>query len=343
MSSIGSYVPSFLVLLVLSSSVVGQEGDPIPGARRRRIEVVSSLDGTRQPSYVILPPGLLSASKPVPLLVALHSWSFGVEQRYSELERAALGRGWIYLFPDFRGVNDHPDACGSQKAQQDILDVVQWARETYNVDEERVYLTGFSGGGQMTMLMVGRYPEVWSAASAWVGISDLGSWYRLHARTKYGGMARRICGGALGDSPQVDEQYQRRSPVSFLHHAVEVPLDIAVGIHDGHRGPVPVRHSLDAFNVVAKAQGGELISDRHIAQLNRRNADLRGALPSDLVVDRAYGRKIHLRRQCGKARVTAFEGDHEILGGGAVDWLSRQRRKSLSPKGRVGRKALVKE
>ena len=131
--------------------------------------------------------------------------------------------------------------------------------------------------------------------------------------------------------------------MSFLHHAGEVPLDIAVGIHDGHRGPVPVRHSLDAFNVVAKAQGGELISDRHIAQLNRRTADLRGALPSDLVVDRAYGRKIHLRRQCGKARVTAFEGDHEILGGAAVEWLSRQRRKSLSPKGRVGRKALVKE
>jgi acetyl esterase/lipase len=42
---------------------------------------------------------------------------------------------------------------------QDILDAVAWARDSYPVDPQRVYLTGASGGGHMTLLMVRRVLE----------------------------------------------------------------------------------------------------------------------------------------------------------------------------------------
>jgi poly(3-hydroxybutyrate) depolymerase len=239
------------------------------------------------------------------------------------LEKMAEERGWIYLFPHFRGANRHPDACGSEKAQQDILDAVDWANERYPVDTRRIYLTGASGGGHMTMLMAGRHPNVWAAASAWVGISDLAAWHGRHAGDGYGRMLRASCGGAPGDSPEVDEQYRQRSPLTHIHRAAGLPLDIAAGVHDGHSGSVPVRHSLDAFNAIAKAVGAEPVTEGEIQQLSRPNGRLDRPRPSDQVTDPSLGRKIYLRRTAGKSRVTIFEGGHERVVPAAVAWLER--------------------
>ena len=40
----------------------------------------------------------------------------------SDLEELVYDKNWFYLFPNFRGANKHPAACGSQFAQQDIID-----------------------------------------------------------------------------------------------------------------------------------------------------------------------------------------------------------------------------
>jgi hypothetical protein len=171
--------------------------------------------------------------------------------------------------------------------------------------------------------MVGCHPDLWAAASAWVGISDLAAWHELHADTGYGEMLRRSCGGAPGDSESVDEQYRQRSPNTHLHGAVGVPLDLAAGVHDGHRGSVPIRHTLEAFNVIAAAVGAERISEEEIAQLSRPNGRLEQPRPDDQPDDPAFGRPIYLRRTAGRARVTIFEGGHEGIPQATVDWLSR--------------------
>ena len=77
---------------------------------RHLIEVVSSIDGSLQPSYIILPPGFDRTSSEIPIVVSLHSWSIGFEQRHEALENLVAERGWIYLFPNFRGRNDHFEA-----------------------------------------------------------------------------------------------------------------------------------------------------------------------------------------------------------------------------------------
>ena len=125
------------------------------GGERLKISVTSSADQTKQPSYVLLPDNFDPDGKPIPLLVSLHSWSGDLEQRNEPLERLANERGWICLFPNFRGRNDHPEACGSEIAQQDILDVIEWVKSKYPIDGSRIYLSGNSGGGHMTMMMVG--------------------------------------------------------------------------------------------------------------------------------------------------------------------------------------------
>lgn len=317
-----------LALLGFLSSTAADEtaeaaADAAVDAARQKVEVRSSKDGTLQPVYIIAPPDL--GSGPRPLLVSLHTWSGGVEQRNRPLERLAFSKGWVYVFPHFRGPNQHPDACGSELAQQDILDAVQWAKDHFDIDSNRVYLTGVSGGGHMTMQMVGRYPDVWTAASAWVGISDLARWHERHKKGRYGEMARKSCGGAPGDSPEVDLQFKNRSPLTWLHRAKDVPLDLAAGVHDGYKGSVPTWHTLAAFNEIAKANGSQQISPDELAQIGRPNGRLENPRPSDQVTDATFGREIYLRRKAGKSRVTIFEGGHEGIATAAVAWLERHR------------------
>ena len=305
---------SFVVSLVSAAGWAGE---------RIKVQIRSSADATEQPCYVILPDGYEPEREPRPLLVSLHTFSGDVEQRQMEFEAEANRAGWIYLFPHFRGPNKTPEACGSAFAQQDILDAVDWAIETYPIDARRIYLVGASGGGHMAMLMAGRYPQRWAAVSAWVGISDLASWHQRHADGNYGAMLRASCGGAPGESAEVDEQYRVRSPMTWLHRAVGLPLDLAAGIHDGHTGSVPTGQTLDAFNTVARAGGYEAIGEDEIKRLSRPDGRLEDPKPSDLEPDEAYGRVIYLRRHAGPARVTIFEGGHEGLARPAIAWLGQ--------------------
>ena len=74
-------------------------------------------------------------------------------QDHSEWLREAVNRQWVFIEPNFRGVNDHSEACGSTLARQDVLDAIDWALELGIADRERIYLAGVSGGGHMTMMM----------------------------------------------------------------------------------------------------------------------------------------------------------------------------------------------
>jgi poly(3-hydroxybutyrate) depolymerase len=303
----------FLVLIVCDAQA----------AERLKLAVPSSVDQIEQTCYLHLPKGYDPNGGAVPLVVSVHSWSGDVEQRNVPLENAAELRGWLVLMPNFRGRNDHPEACGSTLAQQDILDAVAWVSAKYPVDRRRIYLTGSSGGGHMTMLMAGRHPQVWAAASAWVGINNLAAWHTTHASDRYGQNMRDAAGGAPGSSVAVDNEYRQRSPMTHLAGAVPVPLDIAAGCHDGHRGSVPIRHSLDAFNVVARAQNAPVVSEAEILELSTPGGRLSQPQPSDYEIDPSFNRAIYLRRQAGKCRVTIFEGGHEGLAEAAIEFLSR--------------------
>ena len=293
-------------------------GDVVDPLERRRIRFTSTADGTEQEAILILPDAI--GANPIPMVVSLHSWSADLNQR-NVLERLVHDRGWIYLFPNFRGVNQRPQACGSTLAQQDILDAVDHVAAIHEVDMGRVYLTGTSGGGHMTMLMAARYPDRWKAASAWVGISDLASWHRRHQGSKYGKMMEKCCGGAPGDSAQVDAEYIARSPLTFLEGAKDVALDIAAGIHDGHTGSVPIRHSIDAFNKIAQANRTAAVNEAEIEQVSRSEGRLDASQEGDVGFDDSFGRDYYLRRKSGNARLTIFEGGHEGIGTAAMAWF----------------------
>lgn len=292
-----------------------------------QFDIPSSLDGKSQPVLAWAPD--TAKVQKTPLFVFLHSWSSDYTQDNSKWLKACAERGWIWLHPNFRGINQSPQACGSRLARQDILDAIEHACELWQVDRERIYLAGVSGGGHMSLLMAGHHPERFSAISAWVGPTDLAQWHRFHTQDgkpgKYAKMIEKSLLGAPGTSPEIDAEYRDRSPVYHLHQATTLPVSIWAGVEDGHTGSVPVSHSLWAFNAVCRGLQRPEISDLEIQQLVR-DRQLQQPTADDMAEDVELGRKIFLRRRAGPSVVTIFDGGHESLPPAAMAWLSRQQR-----------------
>lgn len=291
------------------------------------VAIVSSLDKTEQPSFMYAP---ATSEKAVPLLVVLHTWSGDYRQK-GHIEVALKechARGWALIHPNFRGPNWTPAACGSELAVQDIIDAVDWMKSRHNIDSRKIYLTGVSGGGHMSMLMAGRYPKLWAGVSAWVGISDLGAWHHetKSAGRKYFEHIEKAVGGPPGSNPDVDKQLKARSPLTWLPQAANLPIDLNAGIQDGHTGSVPISHTLRAFNVLATANS---FSEQCLSAAQMTEMTASQKVPDPLQFQGETEERKHailFRRNAGPVRVTIFAGGHEGDVPTAIRWLAQQSR-----------------
>ncbi len=206
------------------------------------IKVVSTLDGSVEPSLFDLPEG----RKKVPLLVGLHTWS---ADRFNQIQRMLPHTerlGWALLLPEFRGANlvDNPrarEACGSKLAKQDIVDAVEHVLAHYDIlDREQIYLLGGSGGGHMALMMAAYKPELWRQVSSWCPITDLSAWH--DENPNYTPHIVACCGGRPEETPQ---DYLERSPITHIENLAQA----YVRIHHGKWDPsVPFTHSLKLYN-----------------------------------------------------------------------------------------------
>ena len=290
----------------------------------------SSADDSLQWTKFFAPPSI----EPVPLVVILHSWSANWKQTlHRPLEDYCVKNGWAYLHPDFRGPNRRPQATGSALVVSDIVDAVEYACEQTKVDRKRIFLIGTSGGGYTSLVMAGKKPNLWAGVSAWVPISDLRAWHKeCEAKDlKYAREIELSCGGAPGSSAGIDREYANRSPLTFLKKAKGVNLSINAGILDGHKGSVPISHSLLAFNEVAEEK------HRLAAEEIKYFTEQAKVPPSLLrqIKDPSYGKKSPLfRRTSASATVTIFQGGHEWIASAAFAWLESENKRILQAKGK---------
>lgn len=263
-----------------------------------------------------------------PLLVGLHTWSGD----YRQIAGAAYAnwckaKGWTFIHPHFRGPNGTPQSTGSELVISDILDAVSYAREHASIDTTRIYLCGVSGGGHAALLAAVRAPDVWAGVSVWAPIGDLAQWFDecVASERPFAEDMRAACGGSPHDGGTIRAEYDRRSPLGQLGNARGVKIDLNTGIHDGHRGSVPISHSLMAFNELAAPEDN--LSSADIERMARE-----AQVPSHLrraINDPDYGVRVPLlRRESNNVRLTVFDGGHEIIYEAALNWLSQQTRRS---------------
>lgn len=286
----------------------------------KEIRYLSRADSTEQPALFYDS----GSQQKKPLLVALHTWSSDYRQPDSvPYARWCMLKDWVMIHPDFRGPNRRPEATGSELVIADILSAVEFAKIDASIDTTRIYLIGQSGGGYAALLIAAKAPEVWAGVSAWSSISDLKAWFAesVALGTRYAEEITASCGGVPGDNDAIDGEYIRRSPLSFLPQAKGLPIDINAGIHDGHNGSVPISHSINAYNALAAP--GDAV-DAATLKILVESAAVPDALKNTLL-DPYYGDKaVLLRRESNGARLTIFDGGHEILPNAALHWLQKQ-------------------
>ncbi len=267
-----------------------------------------------------------------PLLLVLHSWSADYLQHYGiPYGLFAVRNDWIFIHPNYRGDFDNIDATGSEKAVKDVLDALAYAKENAPVDEDRIYLAGFSGGAMMSLVMAGRYPEKFTAALAWVPVYDLNDWYKTVIKSSYSYTQHykhdieASCGGKPDADENAAEECRKRSPSSYLENArgKGVKVFISGGIEDHF---VPPSHAIRAFNVLADEK--DRISEADIDSLDSTESlpkDLEGQAEKHPLFEEA-GLSVAFSRTSGDATIYLFDGGHNIIYNAGFKWLSKQRR-----------------
>jgi predicted esterase len=129
----------------------------------------STVDNTLQPYRIFVPSGY-NSSKPVPLIIALHGMG-GDENSYFDayakgaFKVEAERRGYIVACPKGR----KPASMYLGDAEKDVLDVIAEVRRDYNVDPDRIYLTGHSMGGYGTWSVAMDHPDLFAALAPIAG------------------------------------------------------------------------------------------------------------------------------------------------------------------------------
>ncbi|PVH77002.1 carbohydrate esterase family 1 protein, partial [Cadophora sp. DSE1049] len=116
-----------------------------------------------------------------PILVNPH-WCHGTAQDAfagTQLATLADTYGYIMIFPSSPNAADQCWDVSSPQTlshngggdSQGIVSMVKWTLEKYKGDAKRVFSMGTSSGAMMTNVLLGSYPDVFAAGSAWAGVA----------------------------------------------------------------------------------------------------------------------------------------------------------------------------
>jgi poly(hydroxyalkanoate) depolymerase family esterase len=118
---------------------------------------------------------------PEPAIVVAVHYCHGDAQAFyngSEFARLADQHGFIVVFPSVTQASDGCfDVASSATLTHDgggdsrgIVSMVEYVLQNHDADPEQVYVTGVSSGAMMTNVLLGAYPDVFRAGSAFAGV-----------------------------------------------------------------------------------------------------------------------------------------------------------------------------
>jgi prolyl oligopeptidase len=212
-----------------------------------------------------------------PLIVQVHGGPTGsVRWQYMDGGEVFASKGYVVFYPNFtgstgRGVRFAESNIGDMGGQdlQDIISGVQSLVERGGIDEKRIYLTGGSYGGYMTMWGVTQ-TNIFAGAVARFGISDWLSFHGCSSLSDWDAIH-------YNESPYSFHKFVDFSPIRHVQN-VKTPLLL---LH-GERDPfVPVGQSLQFFRalndlgkevslIVYPREGHGFTERAHVLDANRR-------------------------------------------------------------------------
>lgn len=212
------------------SAIASLEAIPMPGAQ---IVHYKTFDG-KVISALLWVPFNLKRDGANPAIVLPHGGPTGQTVDYWNPEVAALvSRGYTCIAPNVRGSTGY--GIEFQKANYqdlgggDLQDEVYAAKflvATGYVNPRKIGITGGSYGGYMTLMAVGKTPDVWAAGVEEYGIIN---WFTMLQHED--ALLQQYEQSLLGDPVKDRKIYEADSPITYIHQ-VKAPLLVLQGEND---------------------------------------------------------------------------------------------------------------
>ena len=228
---------------------------PVPPSRPLRSLDVPTTDGAVAQGWLMTPDG----AGPFPTILDIHGGPQGHElDRFDPEAQAWVDRGFAFFTVNYRGSTGfgraYEQAIWGNVGRYELDDLVA-ARATLVdlglADPERVVLNGGSYGGYLTLLGLGRRPDLWAAGVAYVAIADWRLMYEDGESLREYQVA--LFGGTPDEQPELTTE---SSPVTYVD-SLAAPLLIVQGRNDAR---CPARQ-IEGYIARAEALGKDITVD----------------------------------------------------------------------------------
>jgi dipeptidyl aminopeptidase/acylaminoacyl peptidase len=186
-----------------------------------------------------------------PAVVLPHGGPTGqVVDYFSPRIAALVSRGYICIAPNVRGSTgygmdfqraNYQDLGGGDL--QDEVYAAKFLEATGYADPKKIGITGGSYGGFMTLMAIGKTPDIWAAAVELYGIID---WMTMlqHSDPELQQYEKSL----LGDPVKDKKVYEATSPIAYIHN-VKAPLLVLQGDNDPR---VPKEEAVQVVELLKK-------------------------------------------------------------------------------------------
>lgn len=229
------------------SAVASLRATPLPPSQ---IVHYKSFDG-KIISALLWMPFNLKQDGSNPALVLPHGGPTGQMVDYWNTDVAALtSRGYICLAPNPRGSTGY--GLDFQKANfqdlgggdlKDEIAGVEFLKATGFVDPKKIGITGGSYGGFMTLIAIGKAPDIWAAAVEAYGIINWSTMLKSSDPS-----LNEYLKALLGDPDKNQKIYEADSPITYIRNE-KAPLLVLQGDNDPR---VPKEEAQQVVDILRK-------------------------------------------------------------------------------------------
>jgi dipeptidyl aminopeptidase/acylaminoacyl peptidase len=226
-------------------------GGDTPPARPFTSISFRSSDGVEVQAWLALPDGV----GPFPTILALHGGPHVVRtEAYDPDAQCWLDHGYAYLSLNYRGSTtfgrEFKEKVWGDMGHWEVEDMVAahaWLLREGISRPDAILVTGVSGGGYLTLMALGKHPELWAGGMALLASADFTSeFYEGTDWTR--GFLTAMMGGTPADKP---EQYILSSPITYAEH-VKAPLLVIQGHNDLRCPPQQMRQYAEKMRSLGK-------------------------------------------------------------------------------------------
>ena len=187
-----------------------------------------SFDGQIIQGWIALPNN--SSHRPFPTIIHMHGGPRDVASDQFNLEAGAwLDHGFTYLTINYRGSitfgREFQNKIYGNIGHYEIEDIVAaraWLIEEDIALPKAIFLTGWSYGGYLTLLALGKRPDLWAGGIARGGIADFAAVYEDSAESLKG-YATTLFAGTPKEKSHL---YEAASPISYVEKIIAPVLVI---------------------------------------------------------------------------------------------------------------------